>query len=93
MNGRLTAQGAHLPPTTRIEPQSLLEVRGEPDWSDDRTPARVVYRISAEGQVCRLMTQHYALPLAQASVTEGWAGRASSLKSWIETGEPLRMGA
>lgn len=79
--------------TTRIEPQSLLEMTFEPDWGDDRTPSRVVYRVTAEGPVCRLTTEHYDLPPAQAGVKEGWARWASSLKSWLETGDAIRMGA
>lgn len=79
--------------TTRIEPQSLLEMTFEPAWGDDRTPSRVVFRVAAEGPVCRLTTEHYGLPPAQDGVKEGWARWASSLKSWLETGDAIRMGA
>jgi uncharacterized protein YndB with AHSA1/START domain len=78
--------------TLRIEPKSLVEMSFEPRWGEDGTPSRVVFRVAGEGPFCKLTTEHYDLPEAQAGVREGWARWASSLKSWLETGAPLRAG-
>ncbi len=79
--------------TTRIAPMSLIEMTFEPRWSEDATPSRVIFRVAAEGDYCRLTTEHHALPEAQAGVKEGWARWASSLKSWLETGHAIKLPA
>jgi len=78
--------------TLRIAPKSRLEMSFEPDWGEDRTASRVVFHVAVEGPYCKLTTEHYDLPDAQVGVREGWARWASSLKSWLETGTPIRMG-
>jgi len=77
--------------TTRIEPRSLLEMTFEPNWGADAKASRVVYRVDVEGPLCRLTMEHYDLPAGQDGVKEGWARWASSLKSWLETGDALKM--
>ena len=79
--------------TLRTERRSLVETSFEPAWGGDGTPSRVAFRVKAEGAFCKLTTEHDDLPEAQAGVHERWARWASSLKSRLETGEPLRAGA
>ena len=77
-----------------LTPKSRLEMTFEPNWGDgDRTASRIVFLIEAEGAQCKLTCEHYELPAGQEGVREGWARWASSLKSWLETGRPIRMEA
>ncbi len=76
----------------RIDPKSLIEMTFEPSFLEkENVPSRMIYRIAAEGPQCRLTVEHYGIPLGQENVKEGWARWAASLKSWLETGEPMKM--
>lgn len=76
--------------TLALDPLTRIEMTFEPLWGEDRTPSRIVYRIAAEGAICRLTCEHYGLPDAQrADVTEGWAREIAGLKTWLEMGEPM----
>jgi len=77
--------------TTTLDPKSRIEMTFEPNWSEDTRASRIVFLLSVEGTQCKLRCEHYDLPEGQDGVTEGWARWASSLKSYLETGEPLRM--
>lgn len=71
-----------------IDPPRRLEATFEPGWGDDRKPSRCVYEIERQGDACRFTILHYDLPAGQEGVRDGWARIASSLKTWIETGQP-----
>jgi len=80
--------------TTLLEPKSRIEMTFEPNWLvGDNKPSRIVFLISSEGAMCKLTCEHYDIPEGQDGVREGWARHTASLKSWLETGQPLKMGA
>ena len=78
------------------DPPRKLQVTWTVDWVDEADkpgPAIITYDIEQAGDAVKLtMTQHsdYALPrkFIQAGA-QGWAIILSSLKSLLETGEPL----
>ena len=78
--------------TTAMEPKTRLEMTFEPNWSGGAEPSRVVFLLAEEGPVCKLTCEHYDIPKGQDGVREGWARWAASLKSWLETGQAIRMG-
>jgi uncharacterized protein YndB with AHSA1/START domain/DNA-binding transcriptional ArsR family regulator len=58
------------------------------------TPSRVAWEIEAMGESCRLTLTHDEFPEGSVvfdNVGEGWPPLLSSLKSLIETGEPLNI--
>ena len=76
---------------TKVTPKSRIEATFEPHFFGPDAPAsRMVYMIEAQGEACKLTIEHYDLPAGQDGVAEGWARLAASLKSWLETGTPLR---
>ncbi|MFK7945081.1 MAG: metalloregulator ArsR/SmtB family transcription factor [Paracoccaceae bacterium] len=75
----------------REEPKSRLEFSFEPLWSGDAPePSRAVFIIEAQGDVCKLTCEHYDVTPALEGVREGWARQVASLKSWLETGQPIK---
>ena len=78
----------------RAEPKSLMECTFEPHWEGGGEPSRVIYRITPEGQHCKLTIEHYNLtfPVVPGEgVADGWARWADGLKSWLETGQAVRF--
>jgi len=67
--------------------------RHTPELRDD-PPSRVTWEIESVGQVCRLTLVHEFGSETRTSqrVVEGWPRVLSSLKSLLETGEPLVIG-
>lgn len=58
-------------------------------------PSRVTHEIEPLGDVCKLTVLHENLSRDStfvAEITEGWTNVLSSLKSLLETGEPLVIG-
>lgn len=58
-------------------------------------PSRVTHEIEPMGDVCKLTLLHENLPRGAAittGITEGWTTILSSLKTLLETGEPLMVG-
>jgi hypothetical protein len=71
-----------------------MECTFEPHWEGGGAPSRVIYRIEAEGDHCKLTIEHYDLtfPLIPGEgVSDGWARWADGLKSWLETGRSTRF--
>jgi uncharacterized protein YndB with AHSA1/START domain len=62
----------------------------------DMPSSRVNWQIVALGEACKLTLTHSELddasPFAPA-ILGGWSLILSSLKTWLETGEPLRVAA
>ncbi|MEO1330888.1 MAG: helix-turn-helix domain-containing protein [Pseudomonadota bacterium] len=94
----LTPEGAPMltQKLIRAEPKSRLELSFEPHWFGPDAPAsKIAFLIEEEGSgvdaVCKLTCEHYALPPGQEGVREGWARHLASLKSWLETGRPIKM--
>lgn len=83
----------------RADPKTRLEYTFEPNFFEggDERPSRIVFLIALEGAggeaVCKLTCEHYALPDGQDGVREGWARHLASLKSWLETGRPIKLAA
>ena len=78
----------------RATPKTEMECTFEPQWEGGGGPSRVIYRITPEGDHCKLTIEHYALtfPVVPGEgVADGWARWADGLKSWLETGEPARF--
>jgi hypothetical protein len=51
----------------------------------------MIYLIEPQGETCKLTIEHYDIPEGQDAVREGWARIAASLKSWLETGTPMKL--
>lgn len=77
--------------TTAMDPKTRLEMTFEPHFAASDTPSRVVFVVEPEGETCKLTCEHYDLPPGQDGVREGWARWAASLKSWLETGQPIKL--
>ncbi len=77
--------------TLAIDPQIRLEMSFEPDFGEVKTPSRVVYTVEPQGEICKLTCEHYQIAPGQEGVKEGWARWAASLKSWLETGQPIKL--
>lgn len=76
---------------TKVTPKTRIDATFEPHFFGPDAPAsRMVYLIEPQGEACKLTIEHYDLPTGQEGVAEGWARQAASLKSWLETGKPLR---
>ncbi|MBL8546184.1 MAG: SRPBCC family protein [Hyphomonadaceae bacterium] len=78
------------------DPPKKLQVTWTVDWVDeaDKTgPAIITYDIEQAGEAVKLtMTQHSDYAIARKYIqagAQGWAIILSSLKSLLETGEPL----
>jgi uncharacterized protein YndB with AHSA1/START domain len=75
------------------DPPRKLKVSWRVDWIEPLEPAIVTYDIEAFGEVTRLtLTQHNTGPVPRKFVKagqQGWAVILSSLKSLLETGEPI----
>lgn len=76
------------------EPKTRLEMTFEPNWLEgENLPSRIVLSIAVEGEICKLTCEHYGIPAGQDGVREGWARYLASLKSWLETGAPIKLSA
>ena len=75
------------------EPPRKLKVSWRVDWAEPLEPAVITYDIEPVGEVTKLtMTQHNSSPVPRKFVKagkEGWAVILSSLKSLLETGQPI----
>lgn len=76
---------------TALDPKRRIEMTFEPHWTGDARTSRVVFLVEPEADTCKLTCEHYDLPAGQHGVTEGWARWAASLKSWLETGQPIKL--
>lgn len=80
------------------DPPRKLQVTWRVDWLEDPDPpgpAIITYDIDQAGEAVKLtMTQHsdYAIPRKYINAgAQGWAIILSSLKTLLETGEPLNV--
>ncbi|MGR3511280.1 MAG: ArsR/SmtB family transcription factor [Paracoccaceae bacterium] len=76
--------------TTALEPKSRIEMTFEPNWEGGAEKSHIVFMIDPEGDHCKLTCEHYEIPEGQDGVKEGWARHVASLKSWLETGTPIK---
>ena len=77
-----------------IDPKSRIVTTFEPQWEGGGAPSRTIYLIRAEGDHCALTLEHYDLTFEVVpgeGVADGWARWAASLKTFLETGAPMRL--
>ena len=73
-----------------VEPERRVEMTFQPGWmGPDADVSRCVYEIEPAGANCKLTVMHFDIPADQQGVREGWSSIFASLKSLLETGEPL----
>ena len=78
--------------TTHLEPKTRIEMTFEPNWpGNSNNVSEIVFIIQPEGAHCQLTCEHYRLPADQQGAAEGWARHIASLKSWLETGAPIKV--
>ena len=81
-----------------IDPPKRLVQTFVPNWyehADPDHPSTVIWEIEAVGEVCKLTLTHRDLDPQYApadGIKIGWGQILSSLKSLLETGEPLTFG-
>ncbi len=72
------------------EPPTRLEMTFVPGWMGPNANAsRVIYELTAIGDLTKLTILHHDIPPGQEGVKDGWAKIVASLKSLLETGKPL----
>jgi DNA-binding transcriptional ArsR family regulator/uncharacterized protein YndB with AHSA1/START domain len=77
--------------TTAMTPKSRLAMTFEPLFMGPNAPfSHMVYRIEPQGEGCQLTIEHFDIAPGQERFGEGWARLSVSLKSYLETGRPLR---
>ncbi|MEL7461173.1 MAG: SRPBCC domain-containing protein [Pseudomonadota bacterium] len=76
--------------TTKLTPKTRIEMTFEPNWEGGAVASNIVFGIEVEGVHCKLTCEHYDIPQGQDGVKEGWARHVASLKSWLETGTPIK---
>ena len=90
--GRVPESGGE---DVEVDPPHRLVQTMEPKWSDrvaDEPPSRITWEIEPRGEMCRLRVIHSELREgASEELYGGWPMILSSLKSLLETGEPLRF--
>ncbi len=74
---------------TAMDEGRAFETTFVPRWMPDGEASRVRYELEQVGDLTRLTVMHFAIPAGQDGVKDGWVRYLASLKSWIETGEPL----
>lgn len=78
--------------TLKLDPKSRIEQTFEPNFGGGPgAHSRIVFLIEPEGAACKLTCEHYDIPEGQDGVKDGWSRHIASLKSWLETGEPIKM--
>src|SRR3954467_7768001 len=81
--------------TVEEDPPRRLVQTMEPRWDDEvkaEPPSRITWEIEPRGDMCRLTVVHSELrEEASPQLYGGWPMILSSLKSMVETGEPLRF--
>ena len=76
--------------TTKLTPKTRIEMTFEPNWEGGAETSTIAFQIDVEGEHCKLTCEHYDIPEGQDGVKEGWARHIASLKSWLETGTPIK---
>lgn len=75
------------------DPPKRLEMTFLPGWlGPDAKPSRNVYLIEAEADCSKLTVLHFDIPPGSEGVKQGWPKIVASLKTLLETGEPMPIG-
>lgn len=78
-----------------VDPPRKLVTTFNPRRGHVATESTVTFEITPEGEMCRLTLHHDGLVVGESAaedVKDGWARILSSLKSYLESGEPLPIG-
>lgn len=74
-----------------LTPKSRIDMTFEPNsCNGDNSASHMAFLIEVEGNICKLTCEHYAVPPAHQAIRDGWMRFAASLKSWLETGTPIK---
>ena len=76
-----------------MDPPKRLDLTFEPGWIENAAHSRCVYEIEEEGETCKLTILHFGIPQGQDGVRDGWLRIASSLKTYLETGQGITFAA
>ena len=82
--------------TTALDPKIKSAMTFEPLFmGPDAPPSQMTYEIepshdNEEGNICKLTIEHFDIAPGQDGFGEGWARLTASLKSFLETGNPLK---
>jgi uncharacterized protein YndB with AHSA1/START domain len=74
-----------------MTPKTRIAMEFAPNWEGGTASSRIVFLIETEGAACKLTCEHYEIPEGHEGVREGWARFCASLKSWLETGQPIKV--
>ncbi|MBT8152950.1 metalloregulator ArsR/SmtB family transcription factor [Epibacterium ulvae] len=75
-----------------LTPKSRIDMTFEPNFGGgDGKASHIAFLIDVEGDHCKLTCEHYAVPPEMQAIRDGWMRFASSIKSWLETGKPIKM--
>jgi uncharacterized protein YndB with AHSA1/START domain/DNA-binding transcriptional ArsR family regulator len=75
------------------KPYEKLEMTFVPSWRETFGESRNIYELQKQDDLTKLTILHFDLPSGSDGIKEGWAKIASSLKSFLETGQGLgKMG-
>jgi DNA-binding transcriptional ArsR family regulator/uncharacterized protein YndB with AHSA1/START domain len=82
--------------TTALDPKTKIAMTFEPLFmGPDAPPSHMTYDIEPGqdndgGDICKLTIEHFDIAPGQDGFGEGWARLIASLKSFLETGNPLK---
>jgi DNA-binding transcriptional ArsR family regulator/uncharacterized protein YndB with AHSA1/START domain len=82
--------------TTALDPKTKIAMTFEPLFmGPDAPPSHMTYEIELSqdndgGDIFKLTIEHFDIAPGQEAFAEGWARLAASLKSFLETGNPLK---
>jgi DNA-binding transcriptional ArsR family regulator/uncharacterized protein YndB with AHSA1/START domain len=78
---------------TKLTPKTRIDSTFEPHWAGPDVPLEAStfsYIIEPRGSACKLTLEHHKVPAGQEGVAEGWSCTLSSLKTLLETGNPVK---
>ena len=90
-----TPEGGVMLICTEIElnPKSKIVSTFEPRWGgEDQPHSKFAYLIEVDGPYCKLALEHYDIPAGHDGVKEGWHRMLAGLKTYLETGVPMKFG-
>jgi len=77
---------------SRETPKTRIESTFEPQWEQPNVRAsRFVYMIAPQSENCLLTLEHYGIQKGQEGFGDGWARMLSGLKTYLETGRPVKF--
>jgi uncharacterized protein YndB with AHSA1/START domain len=90
---------AHLDRVLRVEKPKILSYTWTPIPTEElrgEAPSTVTFELEPQGQVVKLTVTHFNFPDGSKvfpQICNGWPAVLSSLKTWLESGTALTIGA